>query len=141
MKKFVLVLLALVLFAVPAFGDTSLTAPETQPTISQFRIERFVIDSNIPAVEMTVEFGYDSGGFVRERVETVAITNDAIFRNRQRTVSKSEGADPDIFDTFPAAYQSTPATEMLTQVNGGNFGGQATLKAYLENIVKTLYGL
>ena len=124
-----------------AFADTALTSSEAQPTIDTFRIEQFTVNASQMQLDIVVEFGYVSGTFVRERVEQVTVTDDIIYRNRRPAIRKADGADPNIFDGFPAAYQTTPATERVTQVNGGNFGGNATLKGYLEAIVKTLYGL
>lgn len=146
MKKIVILfgvmaMCATLLFSTVAMADTTLTATENQPAITTFRIERFLIDAVAPAGELTVEFGYDSGGFVVERRESITVTNEAIYRNRRPVIRKDEGADPNIFDDFPAAYQTNPATELISQVNGGTFGGQGTLKAYLEATVKTLLGL
>lgn len=141
MKKLTIILLALILTAGVAIAETTLTSGEAQPTIDRFEINQFKIDVAGPQVEIVVEFGYDSGGFVRERAEEILITNDTVYRNRRPEIEKVDGADPGIFDDFPAAYQDTPATKVVTEANGGTFGGEATLKAYLETIVKTLLGL
>lgn len=141
MKKIVVVLLAVLMLTGLAFADQNLTTSQPQPTIDRFKIDVFKIDAT-GLVEVVATYGYDDAGtFVAVRNEQIAITNDAVYVNRRPAVQKSDGADPNIFDDFPAAYQSNPATAVIGEVNGGTFGGQANLKAYLEVIIKTILGL
>lgn len=134
-----IIILSMMLFmvvAVPAYGETLLTTPEIRPSIDRFQIERFTIQTDLPRLIIRVQLGYE--GFTRVREEMVSITNADIMRNDKMVYR--DDTDGMMMD-LPAAYQENPATKIVQEINGGTFGGQATLKEYIEQIIKVLAGL
>ena len=135
MRKLIIAMFVLLL-VVPAYAETMLTTPEVRPSIDRFTVERFTIQTDLPRVIIRLRLGYEGFTFVRE--EIISITNADIMRG-SKMVYKDD-LDGMMLE-LPAGYKETPATKIVTEINCGDFGGQATLKEYVEVIVKTILGL
>lgn len=121
-----------------AHAEQLLTTTITQPTIDRFIVEDFRIDNKNKAVLLIVQYGYDdTGTFVPEGGSvSYLVTNEWVKRNN------SFIARPDAtgtFTQFPAAYQTNPANEMISQVFAQ--GSAALALAYLETAIKQLGSL
>lgn len=119
-------------------ADTTLTSNIVQPTIDRFKVNDFRINNELKAVSIIVQYGYDNAGtFVKAggAVEFV-ITNDWVKRNN-RFIARPDNTGT--FTQFPAAYQTSPANEVITQVFAQ--GNAAAALTYLEAVVKSLGGL
>ena len=141
MKKLVITLL-LVLLPTVASAETLFTTPEVLPDIDRFRVEVFTIDAATPEIIIQMEVGY--AGFNLIRTDEIGISNGDITRKKGRFGSRQQIYKDDINDEMldlPVPYRLNPATKIITEVNSGTFGGQATMKEYVEVIVKTLLGL
>jgi len=139
MKRILLILLSIGLMAGPVYAETLLTTPEVIPDFDRFRINKVEIDLSAPEIHFYCQFGHQvEGAFVKLKAVKVRISNSSVFRDRELIVAMDAN---DEFPSFPVAYQETPATVILGEMNGGGFGGQDTLNQYAELIVKTLLGL
>ena len=139
MKRILLILLSIGLMAGPVYAETLLTTPEVIPDFDRFRINKVEIDLSAPEIHFYCQFGHQVDGVFRVlRNDKVRISNGSIFRGR--TMFMQVDMD-DMMLGLPEAYQFEPATVVLTEINSGSFGGQDTLKEYLELIVKTILGL
>jgi len=135
MKKILFSMLILV----PSLALADLaTTTIVEPDITLMRIEKFVIHTDTPRLVVDLQLGYDNAGFRRIRTESISITNKDIMRDRTNIYSDDIN---DMMLDLPVAYQLNPATKILQEINAGTFGGQPTLKEYIEIIVKTLLKL
>ena len=135
MKKLI-ILVCLLVLPVSAVGETLLSSPIVRPDIDRFNIDRFDISMvSGPTVTMVMEMRSGSEFVRRDRI---AIKNLTIVWNSE--VVFKANAD-DIIEELPPAYQSNPASSIIAEINSGNFGGQASLKEYLELIAKNVLGL
>ena len=139
MKKLFLILV-LLLLPVTSYADTALTTTEVVPDITYFRIDEFkLVTGDNPTVNIQLEFGEKPAlTFHLLRVESVTITNTSIYRGLEPFLV--DDADGNML-SLPAAYQAEPATKIISEINNGTFGGEATGKEYIELIIKTLLGL
>lgn len=138
MKKLSIIMLALAMalvFALPAMADTSLGTSEVRPTIDTYKVTKLTLDAGASIVTIDYALGYVSGTFQKVNGETVEISDRGITRGRRFIVK------PAAFGTLPADYQASPVTKVLAEINGGTFGGEANLLAYLEVILNSLTGL
>lgn len=131
---------------VPAisYGDLALNTPIVRQDYDTFRLARFQVhlyQDNAPIhwVELRVYLGYEvEGAFVLGEARRIAITNSTIHYHRG-ILHRDDGDG--LMLALPTAYQLNPATKILTEINGGTFGGAASLQAYLEAIIRTLAGI
>jgi len=132
--------LLIFLLTLPALAgaDTIFTTPIVRDSLDRFRVETFTIKTSVPDLIFDMEIGYDSGGFLVVKKELVRIGNRDIAVNGKNVYTDDNN---DMMLDLPSAYQLNPASKILQEINDGTFGGQPTLKEYIEIIIKTLLKL
>jgi len=137
MKK--LIILMCMLLPAVAAADQLLTTPIERYDLDRYRVQEFVINPVVPIVRLKFELGYLKGElFVADTREIISISDTEIYRD-QTLILKDDGSG--MMLSLPAAYQENPCTKIIQEINGGTFGGQATVRGYLEVITKTIFGL
>ena len=123
-----------------ATAEQTLTTSIVQPTIDRFVVEQFSISNKTGAkmVQIVVQYGYDNSGTFEPLGGSTAYTilNSAVKRNNRNISLPDNNGE---FPTFPAAYQTNPADEVISQALSQSTPA-ATL-SYLETVVKQLGGL
>ena len=141
MKRLLLVIMLVLCMAIPAMADSTLDTPQSQSTINTISIDSYAARRAEIANrdELTIWISYKAGGEI-VGTDVVTVTNDVIEARGMNTdvLQKSEGD----FAGFPAAYQDTPATALIDDLNAkvATYPQTDDLD-YLEKAIKILFGI
>ena len=139
MKRFLIVIVALLLFVPFAHAEQPLAEVEVRPDLDRYQLSAMKLRLYpVTYIEIWLDFAEEGGGYDIAEHRKITITNRDISYNLESMYrDDAQGNMPGL----PPDYVANPATKILQEMNLGTFDGQGSLDNYLEVIVKTIFGL